>query len=202
MSFCSKCGTALDADSSFCTECGAPAGKLPAATNTQKVAEAQHSCGTVSDSLKSDPTEVLKDAASSVVQSFESASSTIKNAHALEKLSNALVNPAFFVIGYTVFLIPTYILPYLGSNSSVINALGAASGAGLNPVLYFHIAALAVLVLISWLRGKLINKAWLGALPFAAAMFDLLPGLSLIPMVPTVLHVVAIVLGIKEDAKR
>jgi hypothetical protein len=98
-------------------------------------------------------------AASSVIQSFESVSAAIQKAQVPEKLSNAQLNPVFFVIGYAVFLIPTYILPYFGSNSIAINTVGAASGAGLKPALYIHIDALAVLVLILWLRGKLINKA-------------------------------------------
>lgn len=110
----------------------------------------------------------------------------------MQKLSSVLLNPAVFVVAYAIFLIPTYILPYIGSNSSVINTATAASGLGLNPAFYAHLTALAILVLISWLA----------ALPRAAAMFDLLPGLSLVPMVPTILHVVAIILGVKDDTKK
>jgi len=128
--------------------------------------------------------------------------SAIQESSAIAGLSRSLLNPVFFVVGYTILMIPTYILPYLGSNSSVLNGLGAATGVGLNPVLWFHVAALVGLVLISWLRGRLINKNWLGTLPFAALMFDLLPGLSMIPMVPTVLHIVTIVLGVKDDARK
>jgi hypothetical protein len=31
-------------------------------------------------------------------------------------------NTLFFVVGYVIFMIPTYLLPWLGSNSSIIKA--------------------------------------------------------------------------------
>lgn len=202
MSFCNKCGATIDAESNFCPECGSPARRAAGDTSTPIIPAPERSTGTTANSPAIDPAAVLQSATASVIQSVDSVSEAIQKAHVLEELSKVLLNPAFFVMAYTIFMIPTYFLPYLGSNSSVINSLGAAAGAGLNPFLYIHFAALAILVLISWLRGKLINKAWLGALPFAALMFDLLPGLSMIPLVPTVLHVVTIVLGVMNDAKK
>lgn len=198
MSYCAKCGTKIDVGNDFCSECGAPAKKVISKSSVQTDPATQREAVRVDDSPKSDRTPV-QITPSAVLQGLQSAATEFEKTHLMKETSRVLVNPVFFVIGYTVFMIPTYILPYVGSNSSVLNTLGAASGVGLNPALYVHIAALAVLVLISWLRGKLINKGWLGALPLAASMFDLLPGLSLIPMIPSVLHVVTIVLGVKEE---
>lgn len=202
MSFCSDCGASLDANSKFCSDCGASITVASAVPGKQPADESQRSTRTTSDSFKSDSAAVLMNAGTSAMRGLQSAGEAIQKTHVLQKLSRALLNPAFFVIAYAVFLIPTYILPYVGSNSSVLNTAAAAAGMGLSPAFYCHLAALAILIWISWLRGKLIDKAWLAALPLAAAMFDLLPGLSMIPMVPTVLHVVAIVLGVKDDAKK
>ena len=198
MSYCAKCGTKIDVGNDFCSECGAPVKKVLKESSVQLDAHTQGERERVDDSTKGNQTPV-QNMTSAVQQGLRSVATEFEKTHLIEEASRVLVNPVFFVIGYTVFMIPTYILPYVGSNSSVLNTLGAASGAGLNPALYVHVAALAVLVLISWLRGKLINKGWLGALPLAASMFDLLPGLSLIPMIPSVLHVVTIVLGVKEE---
>ena len=201
MSYCAKCGTKIDVGNDFCSECGTPVKKVLSESSVQTDAATQGEIERVGDSPKSNQTPV-QNTTSAVLQGLQSAATELEKTHPLEEASRVLLNPVFFVIGYTVFMIPTYILPYLGSNSSVINTLGAASGAGLNPALYIHVAALAVLVLITWLRGRLIKKGWLLALPIAASLFDLLPGLSLIPMIPTVLHVVTIVLGVKEDSSR
>lgn len=101
---------------------------------------------------------------------------------------------AFFVL-YLLFLLPTYYLPYVGSNSSVVNAIGAAVGAGLSPQFWAHIASLFVLVVVTWLRGCAISKQWIVVFPLIAAVFDMTPGLSLIPLLPTAMHVVALIMG-------
>ena len=106
-------------------------------------------------------------------------------------LSNAVV----FVPLYLVFMIPTYYLPYIGSNSAVIGAIRAADEAG-NPYFWLHLAALLVLVVITWFRGVLIDKKWLLIFPLLATVFDLAPLLSFIPLVPTVMHLLAIILGV------
>jgi len=100
----------------------------------------------------------------------------------------------FFVI-YLIFLIPTYLLPYVGSNSSIVNALGAAVGAGLSPQFWAHIAALFVLAVATWFRGCAIAKQWIVVFPVIAAVFDMTPGLSIIPLVPTAMHLVALIIG-------
>jgi len=106
-----------------------------------------------------------------------------------------LGNAVVFVLLYLVLMIPTYILPYLGSNSSVLNA-AAASGGAINPGLIVHAISLLLLVVITWFRGNLIGKAWLIIFPILAAVFDLVPGLNFIPLVPTVMHLLAIILGV------
>ncbi len=111
-------------------------------------------------------------------------------------MKNLLSKPAIFVILYIVFMIPTYLLPYMGSNSSLLNASGVANGVGMNPLFWLHLLALVVLIALTWFRGGIIGKAWLVIFPFLALVFDLTPGLSSIPLVPTVMHLLAIILGV------
>lgn len=112
----------------------------------------------------------------------------------MKLLGNAVV----FVILYVLFMLPTYYLPYLGSNSAVVGALGVATDAGINPAFWPHAGALFVLVIVTWFRGTLVDKKWLIIFPVLAAVFDLAPGLSSIPLVPTIMHLLAVILGVIE----
>lgn len=107
-----------------------------------------------------------------------------------------LGNTVVFVILYILFMLPTYYLPYLGSNSAVLGALGAAAGAGVNPAFWPHLGSLIILIVLAWFRGALVDKKWLIIFPILASVFDLVPGLSTIPLVPTVMHLLAIILGV------
>jgi hypothetical protein len=115
-----------------------------------------------------------------------------------------LRNPAWYVGGYLIAMLPTYILPYFGSNSSAArvacaigNAAGARSSCGtaLNVLLALHIAFLAIVAYLAFARGSIIGKKWVMVFPVLAAFFDLTPGFSSIPLFPTVLHVAGIIVG-------
>ena len=105
-----------------------------------------------------------------------------------------------FVVGYLVFMLPTYVLPYLGSNSAIVGAVGVAVGRGLTPQFWLHAWCLGMLVLVTSIRGRYIGKGWLLIFPVLAGFFDLVPVLNLIPLVPTVMHLLALVLGAKGSA--
>ena len=114
----------------------------------------------------------------------------------VEAIKRILGNAPVFVCAYIVFMIPTYLLPYVGSNSAIVGATGAAAGAGMSPAFWVHLLALAVLCLLCFFRGGYVGKGWLLVFPILAAAFDMIPGLSVIPLVPTVLHLLAIILGV------
>jgi len=61
-----------------------------------------------------------------------------------------------------------------------------------------HLACLAILIILTWFRSTFVGKNWLVVLPFIAAAFDFIPGLSLIPLVPTVMHLLAVILGVSS----
>jgi len=104
-------------------------------------------------------------------------------------------NAAVYVISYLVLMVPTYILPYFGSNSALIGAASAAAGVGSYPLFWLHAMFLFALCVIAWARGGCVKKNWLAVLPGLATFFDLMPGFSWIPLLPTGLHVAAIITG-------
>lgn len=108
-----------------------------------------------------------------------------------------LINPVTFFFAYALLMVPTYVLPYFGSNSALLNSVGVAAGVGALPQFWLHLICLYLLIAISWVRGGAIGKNWLPVLPGIAAMFDLMPGLNWIPLVPTALHVATLILGVK-----
>ena len=106
-----------------------------------------------------------------------------------------------YVLLYLLFMLPTYVLPYFGSNSHILRSVGNEVnrnvGLQLGPTAtYLHIASLGALVLLAYVRGKAFNKAWIAIFPFLALVFDMLPVLTMIPLIPTVLHLLAVVLGV------
>jgi hypothetical protein len=107
-------------------------------------------------------------------------------------MQKILGNAVAFVILYIVFMIPTYLLPYFGSNSSIVNLAILWK----NPFFWLHLITLLVLVLLAWFRGKCIGKKWLIIFPILALVFDLVPLLNFIPLIPTVMHLLAIILGV------
>ncbi|NGP88587.1 hypothetical protein [Fodinibius halophilus] len=97
-----------------------------------------------------------------------------------------------FILGYMLLMIPTYILPYFGSNSVL---MGSATS-GLNPGFWVHLLCLAGLIYIAKQRTINLNKDYLYIFPVIATFFDLTPVLSSIPLVPTVMHILTLILGI------
>jgi hypothetical protein len=94
-------------------------------------------------------------------------------------------------------MLPTYYLPYVGSNSSFLHALDAAAGThALSLAFSLHMGSMLVLCFLCWVRGPHVDKSWLAIFPVLAIVFDFVPGLSLIPMIPTVMHLLAIILGV------
>ncbi len=104
-------------------------------------------------------------------------------------------NTAIFIIVYLFGMLPTYILPYFGSNSLIISAVAAVVGFGLSPQTWAHLWSLAFLIAITWARGPFAGRSYLVVFPVLAAAFDMVPFLSMIPFVPTIMHILAIVLG-------
>jgi hypothetical protein len=119
----------------------------------------------------------------------------------MEQIKRALGNAPVFVIAYVIFMLPTYFLPYFGSNSSFLHVVDAVGGGGyLNFAFWLHMGSMLILCFFCWVRGAYINKGWLIIFPIMAIVFDFVPILSSIPLVPTVMHLLAIILGVTGTA--
>lgn len=64
-----------------------------------------------------------------------------------------LANGAVFATLYIIFMIPTYLLPYFGSNSSLSTMVIASTDGPILQTIH-HLGALAILIVITWLRGS------------------------------------------------
>lgn len=104
-----------------------------------------------------------------------------------------------YVILYIVLMIPTYLLPYLrlatGIGLAMEGEAEAAAGASFG-LLGVQLLFLVILIVITWFRGNFMAKKWLVIFPILATVFDLVPGLNAVPLVPTVMHLLAIILGV------
>ena len=120
----------------------------------------------------------------------------------MNSIKQAMGNVGIFVIAYVIFMAPTYLLPYLGSNSSVAQGMAMAAGqSALKIPFILHLLSLLVLCVLAKFRGDAVGKTWLVALPVLALLFDLVPFLSAIPMIPTVMHTVALIVGVIGSKK-
>lgn len=129
-------------------------------------------------------------------------------------MNNLIKSPFFFVLAYIPFLVLTYVLPYYGSNSLVSIAMVAALSTipemlglvrGGQPILLFvlfHIFSLVALSFLAFYRGKFVQLHWLWILPMLAGIFDFIPVLSSIPLIPTLLHLAALVVGLIGSQKQ
>lgn len=105
-----------------------------------------------------------------------------------------------FLLFYLLAMLPTYLLPYFGSNSVLAQtALAVNTGTTLGLMgTVLHIGALVALIYLAWARGAYNGKSLITVFPVVAAVFDMVPLLSAIPLVPTVLHVIALVQGFDD----
>lgn len=124
--------------------------------------------------------------------------------NALDGLNNLLANKGVFFVMYMLMMIPTYVLPYFGSNSLIshgIDAISAsAGGPTMLPIKLIHLGALAALCVFAFLRGRMAGKPWLVALPILATIFDFVPTLNWVPLVPTVMHILTLFIGISSSS--
>jgi len=174
MASCPACGKEVPADSKFCVHCGNT--MAAPAEGTGPLASVEQSqpavVSPVSEADPSGPGFIMRTVGSTVG----------------------------FALLYVALMVPTYVLPYLGSNSALAGAFGAVVGKGVMPQTWAHLWFLASLILIAWMRGASTDKGFLPAISFCAALFDMTPVLNVIPLVPTVLHVVTLAIGVSGKA--
>ena len=107
-----------------------------------------------------------------------------------------LRNSVVYVVAYLILMIPTYILPYFGSNSALIGAASIGAVGSTFPTFWYHATIIYVLIMLAWGRGYYVAGRWLWIFPTIAFAFDLLPVLNWVPLVPTAMHLCALILGV------
>jgi regulator of nucleoside diphosphate kinase len=114
-------------------------------------------------------------------------------------MNKAIANTKLFVSTYIVLMLLTYYLPSLGSKTFAVQSfdvIGVSSAPISLLPLSLHILAMLGLLWINWVRGVMIDEKWLVLLPIVAFAFDFIPKLSAIPVVPSIYHLLAIVVGV------
>ena len=122
----------------------------------------------------------------------------------MSKIKDFLANPILFAVLYLALMLSTYFLPYLRSTVGIASVL-AGSQSMFNGAMFFlvlQVVALALMAGITFIRGGITGRAWIVIFPILALVFDIVPILSLIPFVPTVMHIIAIVMGVQPGAAR
>jgi hypothetical protein len=116
----------------------------------------------------------------------------------LPAIAAFLGEPATFLVSYILVMLPTYVLPWLGSTSLLLRAAAEASGQH-NPFPWLflaHALAWGALCALAYVRGRRIGHDWLPVFPVIGGVFDLVPGLNWIPLIPTILNICCMVLGV------
>jgi len=68
------------------------------------------------------------------------------------------------------------------------------------PSFWLQVFILVALIALAWTRGTVVGKkGWLCVFPALALVFDIVPLLSMIPLIPTVMHLFAIILGVSAE---
>lgn len=101
-------------------------------------------------------------------------------------------NPLGFIVVYLILMLPTYLLPWLSVQSELMTGYAVAERLA-------QAWCLGMLVILGWVRGKMTGKTHLPVFPLLAGVFDLVPLLNLIPFVPTVMHLIAMVMGAQQS---
>ncbi|MCA9507312.1 MAG: hypothetical protein KC505_02680 [Myxococcales bacterium] len=97
----------------------------------------------------------------------------------------------WFFYAYTALITPSYLLPWLGSNSMFANIFSSVARWGFG----VHVTSLCLAALLSFIRGVQLRTPQLALLSLSALVCDLVPLLNWIPLLPTFFHGLAILLG-------
>ncbi|MES2580875.1 MAG: hypothetical protein V4552_10040 [Pseudomonadota bacterium] len=112
-------------------------------------------------------------------------------------MRKTLANTRIFVSSYVIFMLLSYYSAHLGSQSPIVQGLDAAADTHLfNFPFILHLGAMLILFWICFVRGVIIGEKWLVFLPMVVFAFEFIPKLSAIPIVPSVYHLLAIVIGV------
>ena len=134
MLFCSQCGAKLSVDAKFCGSCGNPVQFQAQSTNSSAELP-QTTAAAPAVTLSISPKHIGETTSSAPVAEPKASTAAPYPAsgNAATDTWRPLKDRISFVVIYFIAIIPTYILPYFGSNSTLLNIPGAAWGLGALP---------------------------------------------------------------------
>lgn len=120
----------------------------------------------------------------------------------MTKIKKVFGNPIVFVLVYIALMLSTYVLPYFRSTLGIASVLAGSQSMfnGATFLLMLQVVALAFMSVIVFVRGGITGRSWIVIFPVLALVFDIVPILSLIPFVPTLMHLLALVMGVQPGA--
>lgn len=227
MKYCGDCGSSVGEQQKFCTECGTSLGEADLIDKSLVGDSARQSDLSERDASEQ-PNEPVETAEASIFEKSEptavgnekdetaiygdalgvnplSGSGGLVDETPLRKVLAYFATPArvlenrnAFILAYLAGMIPTYLLPYVGSNSTILNSASALLGFGGTIQFWLHVAAFVFLFGISAIRGPKAGFAALWLFPLLAMFADFVPGLNWIPLLPSGLHLIALFLGARS----
>jgi hypothetical protein len=98
-----------------------------------------------------------------------------------------------FLFIYLGLMLPTYLIRWAAFSSALTSGDASGKANTANVMLAFLLLGMCC---IAFLRGRTTGKLYLVAFPIVAFVFDLF--LAFVPFVPTLMHIIAIVVGVPE----
>lgn len=105
-------------------------------------------------------------------------------------------NPLFFIVSYVFFMLFAYLLPSPGFVASINKGLFLSASWVETVLSIIQSLTCVVLILICLFRGLAAKRIWLAAYPALLLLFSCTPRLAIIPYIPSILHGLAIILGL------
>ncbi len=105
------------------------------------------------------------------------------------------MNAVIYVLLYVLCMIPIYLLPFLSSYSALFLLTVVSRTGSLNILFLIRVAALVIMFILALARGSRTRRPWIAIFPILAAIFDLVPALNRTPIIPTLMHLCAIIIG-------
>lgn len=102
----------------------------------------------------------------------------------------AFSSTKLFVIAYLALVLPTL---HLADTAAVEQGVFLTT---FNLPALLYIASMLGIWALCYIRGSIIGKQWLVAIPTVAFVFDLTPSLVTISAVPYLYHLLAIIIGV------
>lgn len=96
-----------------------------------------------------------------------------------------------------LYLIPMFVTYILRPMFVIGSAQNGGEGVSLAGINITFLICYSVMILLTYKRGKLIDKNYIVVFPIIGALFDII--LAFVPFIPTVMNVIVYVMGMPDN---